>query len=81
MLEFKKPINFEYKSGQWIRIACTALSTSEYHPFTISSAPHENNLTVHIRSVGPWTTHIRKLVEDCLLQERRLPKVNKFHFR
>lgn len=32
----------------------------EYHPFTLSSAPQEKNLTVHIRGVGPWT---RKLLD------------------
>lgn len=75
LLEFKKPINFEYKSGQWVRVACPALNTSEYHPFTLSSAPHEKNLTVHIRAVGPWTTNIRRLYDPSLLREKPLPKV------
>jgi len=74
-LEFKKPNNFEYKSGQWVRIACPTLNTSEYHPFTLSSAPHEKNLTVHIRAVGPWTTNIRTLYDPSLLREKPLPKV------
>lgn len=34
-LEFKKPPNFDYKSGQWMRIACLELNSNEYHPFTI----------------------------------------------
>ncbi|PSN41143.1 hypothetical protein C0J52_05201 [Blattella germanica] len=73
-LEFKRPNNFEYKSGQWVRIACPALNTSEYHPFTLSSAPHEKNLTVHIRAVGPWTTNIRSLYDPSILRENPLPK-------
>lgn len=36
------------------------VSLQEYHPFTLSSAPHEKNLTLHIRAVGPWT---KKLVD------------------
>lgn len=75
-LEFKKPNNFEYKSGQWVRVACTALSSSEYHPFTLSSAPHEKNLTIHIRGVGPWTTNIRKIYDPSLLREKPLPKIH-----
>jgi len=76
LLEFKKPVNFEYKSGQWVRVACPTLNTSEYHPFTLSSAPHEKNLTVHIRAVGPWTTNIRSLYDPSLLREKPLPKIH-----
>ena len=59
-LQFRKPDNFEYKSGQWVRIACIAQSSLEYHPFTLTSAPHEENLSVHVRAVGPWTRNLRK---------------------
>ena len=31
-----------------------ALSSAEYHPFTITSAPHESFISCHIRAVGPW---------------------------
>ncbi|KAK9695605.1 Ferric reductase like transmembrane component [Popillia japonica] len=70
MLEFIKPSSFIYKSGQWVRIACLGLSTSEYHPFTISSSPDEPTLTVHIRAVGPWTKHIRKIYDEASPQAR-----------
>nr|XP_006628861.1 PREDICTED: dual oxidase 2-like [Lepisosteus oculatus] len=59
-LEFKRPQDFTYKSGQWVRIACLALGTDEYHPFTLTSAPHEETLSLHIRAVGPWTTRLRE---------------------
>lgn len=58
-LTFKKPAGFEYRSGQWVRIACLNLGAQEYHPFTLTSAPHEDHLSLHIRAVGPWTTNIR----------------------
>lgn len=58
-LIFKRPANFEYKSGQWVRISCLNLGPNEYHPFTLTSAPHEENLSLHIRAVGPWTTNLR----------------------
>ncbi|KAB0406806.1 hypothetical protein E2I00_011341 [Balaenoptera physalus] len=60
-LEFQRPQGFEYKSGQWVRIACLALGTNEYHPFTLTSAPHEDTLSLHIRAVGPWTTRLREI--------------------
>ncbi|XP_035207728.1 dual oxidase 2-like isoform X3 [Stegodyphus dumicola] len=74
-LEFKRPDNFEYKSGQWVRIACVPLNTNEYHPFTLSSAPHEENLSLHIRAVGPWTTNLRKVYDPNNLQQHAYPKI------
>ncbi|CAJ0930074.1 unnamed protein product [Ranitomeya imitator] len=60
-LKFERPNDFEYKSGQWVRIACLSLGTNEYHPFTLTTAPHEDTLSLHIRAAGPWTTRLREL--------------------
>ncbi|KFO29689.1 Dual oxidase 1 [Fukomys damarensis] len=60
-LQFQRPQGFEYKSGQWVRIACLALGTTEYHPFTLTSAPHEDTLSLHIRAAGPWTMRLREI--------------------
>lgn len=60
-LKFQRPNDFEYKSGQWVRIACLSLGTNEYHPFTLTSAPHEDTLSLHIRAAGPWTTRLREM--------------------
>ncbi|ELV09794.1 Dual oxidase 2 [Tupaia chinensis] len=60
-LQFQRPQGFEYKSGQWVRIACLALGTTEYHPFTLTSAPHEDTLSLHIRAAGPWTIRLREI--------------------
>lgn len=79
MLEFRRPENFQYKSGQWIRIACLSLNKSEYHPFTLSSSPDEDNLTVHIRAVGPWTILIRTLYDNINKSNSLLPKVRIFN--
>ncbi|XP_059917302.1 dual oxidase 1 [Gadus macrocephalus] len=75
-LEFKRPQGFVYRSGQWVRIACLMLGTDEYHPFTLTSAPHEENLSLHIRAVGPWTSHLRELyTEDRLVELGFHPKL------
>ncbi|XP_031836587.1 dual oxidase 1-like isoform X2 [Nomia melanderi] len=73
---FPKPPNFQYKSGQWIRVACPALQTSEYHPFTLSSAPHESNLSIHIRTVGSWTTKIRNRLDLAVTLKKELPMIH-----
>lgn len=74
-IEFKRPGGFEYKSGQWVRIACIAQGAGEYHPFTLTSAPHEENLCLHIRAVGPWTMNLRRTYDPNVLRELALPKI------
>ncbi|XP_037624041.1 dual oxidase 1 [Sebastes umbrosus] len=76
LLEFKRPQGFVYRSGQWVRIACLMLGTDEYHPFTLTSAPHEETLSLHIRAVGPWTSQLRHLyTEESLLELGAYPKL------
>ncbi|XP_064475298.1 dual oxidase 2-like [Ornithodoros turicata] len=75
MLQLKRPQNFEYRSGQWVRIACLGLNGSEYHPFTLSSAPHEDNLSVHVRALGPWTINLRRIYDPSGLPEKPYPKI------
>ena len=60
-----------------VRIACLALSPNEYHPFTLTSAPQEETLKLHIRAVGPWTKELRKTYADADVQNglKPLPKV------
>ena len=59
-IEFAKPVELDYVAGQWLRINVPECG-QEYHPFTITSAPHEPNLSLHILSVGPWTRRLNKL--------------------
>ncbi|OCT89499.1 dual oxidase 2 [Xenopus laevis] len=74
-LEFQRPNDFDYKSGQWVRIACLDLGTNEYHPFTLTSAPHEDTLSLHIRAVGPWTTKLRELYSSNKEENIPYPKL------
>jgi NADPH oxidase 2 len=34
---------------------CPEISPFEWHPFTLTSSPHEEFLSLHIRCVGDWT--------------------------
>jgi dual oxidase len=59
-----------------VRIACLSLGDSEYHPFTLTSAPHEDFLSLHIRAVGPWTSNLRRAYDANAIPEgERLPSV------
>ena len=72
---FKRPLNFDYKAGQWVKIASAAQNPGEFHSFTISSAPHEDYLSLHIRAVGPWTYNFRDHYNPVHLRGQPYPKV------
>ncbi|KAE9587363.1 putative NAD(P)H oxidase (H(2)O(2)-forming) [Lupinus albus] len=65
-LHMSKPQGFRYKSGQYMFVNCAAVSPFEWHPFSITSAPGDDYLSVHIRTLGDWTRSLRaKFSEVC----------------
>ncbi|KAK9715619.1 hypothetical protein RND81_06G177500 [Saponaria officinalis] len=63
-LVMSKPQGFKYKSGQYIFLQCPAISKFEWHPFSITSAPGDNFLSVHIRIVGDWTRQLKQVFTE-----------------
>ncbi|XP_010521419.1 PREDICTED: respiratory burst oxidase homolog protein E [Tarenaya hassleriana] len=59
-----KPPGFKYRSGQYIFLQCPTISRFEWHPFSITSAPGDKNLSVHIRIVGDWTEELRRVLTE-----------------
>jgi predicted ferric reductase len=58
-LKIKKPPKFNYSPGDWCFIKIPKIATFEWHPFTISSAPEDqNHFSVHVRGVGQWTNKL-----------------------
>lgn len=53
--------NFTYKAGQYIFLNFPMISKVEWHPFTLTSAPQEDFISVHIRAAGNWTNKVLKL--------------------
>lgn len=47
--------SFMYDAGQYAFLCVPSLSKLQWHPFTISSAPHEPFVTFHIKVLGDWT--------------------------
>ncbi|KAF6209306.1 hypothetical protein GE061_015053 [Apolygus lucorum] len=75
-LKFFRPPNFKYLSGQWVRLACTSFRSHEFHSFTLTSSPHENFLSCHIKAQGPWTWKLRNHFDPCNFNpELEEPKV------
>ena len=63
-----RPKNFKFKAGDYIRIKIPVISLTEYHPFTISSAPENEGKICYFDYIKPifnifvdeiWL-HIRK---------------------
>lgn len=55
--------DFEYKSGQYCFICVPGVSLFEWHPFSLSSSPHESMVSLHIRVLGDWTKQLYDYVE------------------
>ncbi|CAN8308224.1 unnamed protein product [Cochlearia groenlandica] len=61
VLHMSKPTSFDYKSGQYVFVQCPAVSKFEWHPFSITSSPGDDYLSIHIRQLGDWTEEIKKV--------------------
>ena len=56
-LSFQKK-NFRYMAGQYVFICIPKVSYFEWHPFSISSSPHNDEVYLHIRVLGNWTKQL-----------------------
>ncbi|CAD7701969.1 unnamed protein product [Ostreobium quekettii] len=78
-LMMTKPKGFEYESGMYLYVNCPSISQWEWHPFSITSSPGADHLSLHIRAVGDWTeelynrfrcfgqtVHHEELLQTCL---------------
>ena len=53
-IQFKKP-SMKYKAGQWLFLNVPDVSRMQWHPFTITSCPYDDYISVHVRQVGDFT--------------------------
>ncbi|XP_059642510.1 respiratory burst oxidase homolog protein C-like isoform X2 [Cornus florida] len=63
-IHMSKPQGFKYKSGQYMFVNCAAVSPFEWHPFYITSAPRDDYLSVHIRTLGDWTRQLKTVFSE-----------------
>ncbi|OCH90477.1 NADPH oxidase [Obba rivulosa] len=57
------------RAGQYIFICCPEISYFQWHPFTLTSAPEEDYISVHIRVVGDFTRALATAV-GCDFEKR-----------
>jgi predicted ferric reductase len=67
-ISFPKTKSVNYNPGQYLIIAVPNISILQWHPFSISSSPHQDIVTLNIRVCGNWTRELEKLAEenDCI---------------
>jgi len=50
------------RAGQYVFLSCPEISYFQWHPFTLTSAPEEDYMSLHIRVVGDFTKALAKAV-------------------
>jgi predicted ferric reductase len=63
-LEIERPIGFDFAPADYVFLRVPAIARHEWHPFTLSSAPERDRLTVHVRSLGDWSSALRQKIEQ-----------------
>ncbi|XP_063633431.1 NADPH oxidase 5 [Cydia splendana] len=63
-LVVRRPPVFDFHAGDYVFVNIPAIARYEWHPFTISSAPdQEDYIWLHIRGVGQWTNTLYEYFE------------------
>lgn len=58
-LVIKRPTHFCFRPGDYVFVNIPAIAKYEWHPFTLSSAPEQDDyMWLHIRGVGEWTNRL-----------------------
>ncbi|KAF9364779.1 hypothetical protein BGX34_000449 [Mortierella sp. NVP85] len=71
-IQIKKE-NCHALAGQYIFLCCPEVSLWQWHPFTLTSAPEEDYVSIHMRVVGDFTKELsKKLGCDDKLGEENL---------
>ncbi|CAH7685782.1 NADPH oxidase [Phakopsora pachyrhizi] len=56
-IRMQKP-SLKYIPGQWIFFQMPEISRFQWHPFTLSSAPDDPYISIHVRQVGDFTREV-----------------------
>ncbi|KAK0637687.1 Respiratory burst oxidase-like protein B [Lasiodiplodia hormozganensis] len=71
-IQIKKE-NTKTQAGQYIFLCCPEVSVWQYHPFTLTSAPEEDYISIHVRCVGNFTRALAKVL-GCDFDKKEVKK-------
>jgi FAD-binding domain/Ferric reductase like transmembrane component/Ferric reductase NAD binding domain len=69
VLQLRLPRVFHFQAGQYAELKVPSISRTQWHPFTIASAPHESELVFYVKAAGNWTTELFQQFENSALTE------------
>ncbi|KAJ2690380.1 hypothetical protein IWW39_000779 [Coemansia spiralis] len=69
-LRFEKR-GMNVKVGQYVYICVPSLAWFQWHPFTLTSAPEEDELSVHIWAGGDWTRRLIDMFQQNAVNPQR----------
>ncbi|KAL0592086.1 hypothetical protein ABG067_000739 [Albugo candida] len=76
-LYIQKPRSFRksrgFEPGMYLYLNIPTISRFEWHPFTISSAPDDETLSLHIHKVGDWTGALYEMMQNLKSQSQKHP--------
>jgi predicted ferric reductase len=58
VMRLQIPRPFSYRAGQYAELCIPSISKTQFHPFTIASAPHEPHITFFVKQNGDWTVQL-----------------------
>lgn len=73
-IQIKKE-NTKTQAGQYIFLCCPEVSVWQYHPFTLTSAPEEDYISIHVRCVGNFTRALAKAL-GCDFDKKEVKEKN-----
>ncbi|XP_050569006.1 NADPH oxidase 5 [Cygnus atratus] len=60
-LVVQRPRSFHFRPGDYVYLNVPAIAAYEWHPFTISSAPEQQDtIWLHVRARGQWTSRLHE---------------------
>merc|ERR1719469_210969 len=73
-LHFTAPVGFTFQAGQYVQLCCDQVNPEEWHPFTLTSAPEEQFLSVHCRCPDEldWCSEFRRAAFERPLGEDKM---------
>ncbi|GMQ10915.1 hypothetical protein CsSME_00053727 [Camellia sinensis var. sinensis] len=71
-LKLGKLEGFKYRSGMYVYIQCPQISPFEWHPFSLTSGPEDDHLSVHIRALGDWSYQLYSLFQEVTKREAKI---------
>ncbi|KAJ1723499.1 hypothetical protein LPJ53_002156 [Coemansia erecta] len=58
----------KFEVGQYIYLNIPSISRLEWHPFTLTSAPEDDEISVHIWIAGDWTRRLIEKFQGCAVR-------------